>query len=114
MPGDFEDMQFVVLSGPSGSGKTTIVECLLAQSPVKLVKSVSATTRTPRKTEVDGVNYYFLTPAEFATRYEKGINFYCLTLLGFQGANGHLRSLLALGGSFSASHSTPRRCATKR
>lgn len=72
MPGDFEDMQFVVLSGPSGSGKTTIVERLLAESPVKLVKSVSATTRPARKNEVEGVNYYFLTPDEFAARRTRG------------------------------------------
>ena len=64
--------QFVVLSGPSGSGKTTVVERLLAASPVKLIKSVSATTRPPRKNEVDGENYYFLTPAEFAARNARG------------------------------------------
>jgi guanylate kinase len=70
--GDFTDMQFVVISGPSGSGKTTIVARLLETSNVKLVKSVSATTRQPRKGEIDGENYYFLTPDEFARRREKG------------------------------------------
>ena len=71
-PTEFADMQFVVLSGPSGSGKTTIVERLLANSPVKLIKSVSATTRAPRKNEVDGDDYYFLSPQEFAARRERG------------------------------------------
>lgn len=68
----FSDMQFVVLSGPSGSGKTTIVERLIRESPVKLVKSVSATTRGPRKNERHGEEYYFLTPAEFRERRERG------------------------------------------
>jgi len=65
---DFSDMQFVVLSGPSGSGKTTIVERLIAASPIRLVKSVSATTRPPRHNERDGENYYFLSAEEFAAR----------------------------------------------
>lgn len=66
------DVPVVVLSGPSGSGKTTIVQRLLDSSPVKLVKSVSATTRAPRAGEVDGEDYYFLTPDEFARRRERG------------------------------------------
>lgn len=60
--------QLLVLSGPSGSGKTTIVERLVAESPVPLVKMISATTRPQRKGEVDGVAYYFLTPEEFERR----------------------------------------------
>jgi len=60
--------QIVVLSGPSGSGKTTIVEHLLAAAPVRLVKSVSATTRAPRVGEIPGESYYFLSPEEFQTR----------------------------------------------
>ncbi|MFN3159375.1 MAG: guanylate kinase [Rubinisphaera brasiliensis] len=62
----------VVLSGPSGSGKTTIVSRLEAESPVPLVKSVSATTRAPRKHEVDGQDYYFLAPEEFEQRRARG------------------------------------------
>lgn len=62
----------VVLSGPSGSGKTTIVRRLLAQSPVKLVKSISATTRPPRPGEVNGVSYYFLTREQFEDRLHRG------------------------------------------
>lgn len=69
---EFADLQFVVLSGPSGSGKTTIVERLLSGCPVKLVKSVSATTRPARTGEVHGRDYYFLTRDEFAARREKG------------------------------------------
>lgn len=65
-------MPVVVLSGPSGSGKTTVVSRLLAESPVKLVKSISATTRPPRPNEIDGEDYYFLTPDEFERRREAG------------------------------------------
>lgn len=58
----------VVLSGPSGSGKTTVVERLLEAAPLRLVKSISATTRAPRNGEIDGESYYFLSPQEFAER----------------------------------------------
>ena len=72
MPSEFSDLQFVVLSGPSGSGKTTIVDRLLRECSVKLVKSVSATTRPARPGEVHGENYYFLSREEFAARRERG------------------------------------------
>jgi guanylate kinase len=89
---DFKDMQFVVLSGPSGSGKTTIVDRLLERSPVKLVKSVSATTRPPRKNEVDGRNYYFLTENEFARRRERGDFLECAEVHGTGNWYGTLKS----------------------
>jgi guanylate kinase len=66
--GEFGTMQFVVMSGPSGVGKSTIVDRLIRESPVRLVKSVSATTRAPRKNEVDGQDYYFLSLEEFTRR----------------------------------------------
>jgi guanylate kinase len=66
------DARVIVLSGPSGSGKTTIVNRLLAEAPVKLYKAISATTRPPRQNEIDGVDYYFLTPEEFDARRERG------------------------------------------
>jgi guanylate kinase len=62
----------VVLSGPSGSGKSTIVHRLVQNAPVKLVKAISATTRAPRAQEVDGRDYYFLSPEEFETRRQAG------------------------------------------
>ncbi|MBS0206130.1 MAG: guanylate kinase [Planctomycetes bacterium] len=58
----------VVLSGPSGTGKTTIVERLIHDSPVRLVKCVSATTRPPRPGEAHGISYYFLTHEDFTSR----------------------------------------------
>lgn len=65
--------RIVVLSGPSGSGKTTLVRLLVDRAPVKLVMSVSATTRPPRPNEVNGKDYWFLTDREFRDRLEKGL-----------------------------------------
>ncbi len=66
------EFQILVLSGPSGSGKTTVVERLILESSVPLVKSISATTRPQRKGEVDGVAYYFLSADEFLRRRDQG------------------------------------------
>lgn len=60
--------QILVLSGPSGSGKTTIVDRLILESSVPLIKAISATTRPQRKGEQDGVAYYFMPQEEFARR----------------------------------------------
>ncbi len=68
----FAQMRFVVLSGPSGSGKTTIVPLLIQTCPVRLIKSVSATTRAPRPHEVPGEDYHFLSREEFARRRAAG------------------------------------------
>lgn len=57
----------LVISGPSGSGKGTVIGRLLEKRD-DFVYSVSATTRTPRNGEVDGVNYYFIGRDEFETR----------------------------------------------
>lgn len=54
----------IVISGPSGSGKSTVVNAL-CEADQTLRLSVSATTRKPRPGEVDGVNYHFLSKAEF-------------------------------------------------
>lgn len=60
-----------VLSGPSGVGKSTVVTRLLQRRP-DIWLSVSATTRRPRPGEVDGREYYFLTPQRFAEIAESG------------------------------------------
>jgi len=54
----------LVLSSPSGAGKTTISRRLLALDP-DLSLSISATTRPPRPTEVDGVDYHFVSQEKF-------------------------------------------------
>ncbi|MDP4276287.1 MAG: guanylate kinase, partial [Bacteroidota bacterium] len=56
-------------SAPSGTGKTTLVQWLLKQG-LNLGFSVSATSRPPRNTEVDGKDYFFLTPADFRQKIE--------------------------------------------
>jgi guanylate kinase len=56
--------RLIVLTGPSGVGKGTILKELLQRHP-ELYISISATTRSPRSDEVDGVNYYFLTRDQF-------------------------------------------------
>lgn len=70
--GEEQPGKLIVISGPSGSGKTTLLERLFQQPPGPLVLSVSATTRSPRPGEVDGVSYHFLSPEEFAARRERG------------------------------------------
>ncbi|OMC14224.1 guanylate kinase [Mycolicibacter heraklionensis] len=60
----------VVLSGPSAVGKSSVVRCLRERVP-DLYFSVSATTRAPRPGEVDGIDYRFVSPAEFDRLIEK-------------------------------------------
>jgi len=59
----------IVISGPSGSGKTSITK-ILRRTEANLNFSISATTRAPRVGEVDGVDYYFLSEAEFQRKVE--------------------------------------------
>lgn len=54
----------IVLSGPSGVGKGTVCAALRGKAP-ELVYSVSATTRSPRQGEQEGVNYFFRTREQF-------------------------------------------------
>ncbi len=54
----------IVLSGPSGCGKDTILEALF-QTDENIVKSVSATTRQPRASEIDGKDYFFVSKEDF-------------------------------------------------
>jgi guanylate kinase len=56
--------RLIVLTGPSGVGKGTLLAALLARHP-ELYLSVSATTRSPREGEVEGVHYYFYTRDRF-------------------------------------------------
>lgn len=50
-----------ILSGPSGVGKGTVRESILANNNINLTYSISMTTRTPRKGEIEGVHYYFVS-----------------------------------------------------
>lgn len=55
----------IILSGPSGSGKSTVLRMLLEPGDLALRLSVSATTRSPRLGERDGVDYHFWTRERF-------------------------------------------------
>lgn len=59
----------IVISGPSGAGKGTICKSFLERNN-NVVLSVSATTRSPRNGEVEGVNYYFMSKEEFKVKIE--------------------------------------------
>ena len=63
--------RLVVLAGPSGVGKSSVVRELREQYP-DLWFSVSATTREQRPGEQDGVDYHFVTPAEFDRMIAEG------------------------------------------
>ncbi|MCL1608522.1 MULTISPECIES: guanylate kinase [Mediterranea] len=63
--------KLIIFSAPSGSGKSTIINHLLQQD-LNLAFSISATSRPPRGTERDGVEYFFLTPDEFRERIARG------------------------------------------
>lgn len=63
--------KLIIFSAPSGSGKSTIINYLLKQG-LNLRFSISATSRAPRGTEKNGVEYYFLSPEEFRQKIANG------------------------------------------
>ncbi|KAI1632438.1 guanylate kinase [Biscogniauxia mediterranea] len=66
------DRRPVVISGPSGVGKGTLFKRLFAAHPGVFALSVSHTTRAPRAGEADGVDYHFVTAAEFEELAARG------------------------------------------
>lgn len=60
--------KLIIFSAPSGSGKSTIINYLMQQPELHMHFSISATSRAPRGTEQNGVEYFFLTPEEFRNR----------------------------------------------
>ncbi len=65
------DGALIVISSPSGAGKTTLTKRILDADP-RLRISVSATTRSPRPGEDDGVDYHFWTKDDFVTARDEG------------------------------------------
>jgi len=61
----------LIVSGPAGAGKTSLVNCLLASSD-GFVRAITCTCRPPRKGEINGVDYHFLSPEEFQKRLADG------------------------------------------
>ena len=64
-------MKVIIFSAPSGSGKSTIINYLMQQG-LNLHFSISATSRAPRGTEQNGVEYFFLTPEAFREHIAAG------------------------------------------
>lgn len=62
--------KLIIISAPSGCGKSTIINEVITNADLNLSFSISATTREPRRGEVDGVNYYFLTEEDFKQAIE--------------------------------------------
>lgn len=63
--------KLIIFSAPSGTGKSTIISWLMKEHrELNLAFSISCTSRAPRGTEKNGVEYFFLTPEEFRTRIE--------------------------------------------
>ena len=63
--------KLIIISAPSGTGKSTIIGWLMKEHPeLNLAFSISCTSRPPRGTEQNGVEYFFLTPEEFRQRIE--------------------------------------------
>jgi guanylate kinase len=60
----------IIITAPSGSGKTSITRYLLAKYP-QLAFSISATTRSPRGLEQDGIDYYFLSADAFREKIQQ-------------------------------------------
>jgi len=70
-PGPRPGPVLIVIAGPAGSGKSTLCDRLVEECP-EFARVVTATTRTPRPGEIDGVHYHFLAPATFDARVAAG------------------------------------------
>ena len=62
----------IILSGPSGVGKGTVRQELFKDDSLNLAYSISMTTRKPRPTERDGIDYFFVEEDEFKEKIENG------------------------------------------
>lgn len=65
--------KLIIISAPSGTGKSTIISWLMKEhKELNLAFSISCTSRPPRGSEKNGVEYFFLTPEEFRQRIDNG------------------------------------------
>ena len=62
----------IIFSAPSGSGKSTIIGRLMSHKELNMAFSISCTSRQPRGTERNGVEYFFLMPGEFRQKIPDG------------------------------------------
>ena len=66
--------QLLIISAPSGAGKTSLIKALV-DAETRIEVSVSHTTRPMRPGERDGINYYFVSEAEFLSLRDAGAFF---------------------------------------
>ena len=64
-----------IITGPSGVGKTEIAKSILKKKNLRLKRVVTCTTRPPRKGEINGKDYFFLTKEEFLKNINKNAMF---------------------------------------
>ncbi len=64
--------KLIIFSAPSGSGKTTLVHFLLNKPELNLAFSISAASREKRPNEIDGKDYYFISPETFKEKIKNG------------------------------------------
>ena len=64
--------KIIIISAPSGTGKSTIINWLMQHEELRLTMSVSCTSRAPRKGEIDGVAYHFISNEDFRKRISDG------------------------------------------
>jgi guanylate kinase len=70
MENNFKKGKIFVISGPSGVGKGTLLKMFLQKHP-EFSLSISATTRSPRQGEVNGINYFFISKEKFQESIKK-------------------------------------------
>ena len=64
-------MKIIIFSAPSGTGKSSVIRELLKQTDLNLAFSISTTSRAPRGSERDGVEYYFVTAERFQEKIKQ-------------------------------------------
>ncbi len=70
-PRSHDKGRLFIVSAPSGAGKTTLCNAIRSRFPA-LAYSISHTTRAPRKNEVDGQDYFFISPDAFQEKINRG------------------------------------------
>ena len=86
--------KLLVVSGPSGVGKGTIVKAVVEKRK-NCALSISCTTREPRKEEIDGVSYHFITDEQFKKMIDEG---------GFLEYSGHFHNMYGTPKAFVESN----------
>src|SRR5882762_8656252 len=81
LPTDTDDGMLLIISGPSGVGKTSVTRGVERSIP-DAVFSVSATTRAPTEADVEGVDYHFVSEAEFERMRGAGEFLECAGIYG--------------------------------